>query len=205
MITCSRFCCKWETNFLPCYTVDKIRTEHAAVHYSHSRWIVITSTHAPSRGPQRSTRAIPCILPQANLVKNPAINFTAHGAHYTTYISNAILALGSCSIAPVPSSAALGYTRLRPYSALCVFPLQTQCMTTCPIHLMMIHTSQIPATRRGCRNRHLKISGRRRARRKLAAHGGEIMQVTWPSQCLFGRYCEGIVLRDEGAAGPGQE
>ena len=70
---------------LPCYTSDETRTECAV------KSMVCGLTLLP----QRSTRAIPCISPQANLHKNPATNFTAHGAHYTTYNSNAIPALGA--------------------------------------------------------------------------------------------------------------
>lgn len=56
------------------------------------------------------------------------------------------------------------YVRTRPYVYL---HYKHIACTTCPIPLMMIPTSQIPATRRGCRSRDLKISGRRRARRKF--------------------------------------
>jgi hypothetical protein len=129
---------------------------------------------------------------------NPAINFTPHGAHYTTYVH---LERHTRIRAPAASHRRLNpqhsdaphYIRTRSYV---YFHYKHIACTTCPIPLIMIHTSQIPATRRGCRSRDLKISGRRRARRDHASDVAEIMS---------GRYCEGVVLQDEGEAGPGRE
>jgi hypothetical protein len=126
---------------------------------------------------------------------NLAINSTPHGAHYTTCVH---LERHTRIRGPAASHRRLnpqhsGGPRPRPCAYL---HYKHIACTTCPIPLMMIHTSQIPATRCGCRSRDLKISGRRRARRDHASDVAEIMS---------GRYCEGVVLRDEGEAGPGRE
>jgi hypothetical protein len=163
--------------------IDKVKSElsmlSCADYTINEMWLPRTTCSLLTLLPQRSTRAI-------------------HGAHYTTYVH---LERHTRIRAPAASHRRLNpqhsdaphYIRTRSYV---YFHYKHIACTTCPIPLIMIHTSQIPATRRGCRSRDLKISGRRRARRDHASDVAEIMS---------GRYCEGVVLQDEGEAGPGRE